>query len=64
MQAILNVKLHEIDQKLLKVIEDLISKDVDVLIKKDVLHLEEYDKRIPLTNVVKEFADAGYSDEF
>ncbi len=63
MQAILNVKSTEIDDKLLNVIKELLSRNVEIVIKKTV-ELEEYDKSISLDNVMREFGEAGYSEEF
>ncbi len=63
MQAILNVKSTEIDDKLLNVIKELLSRNVKIVIKKTV-ELEEYDKSISLDNVMQEFGEAGYSEEF
>ncbi len=63
MQAVLNVKSNEIDDKLLNVIKELLSRNVEVVIKKTV-ELEEYNKSISLDNVMQEFGEVGYSDEF
>ncbi len=64
MQAMLNIKIDEVDQKLLGIIRDLLSKDVEIVIKKERLKLEEYDARLPLDAVMEEFKGAGYSDAF
>ncbi len=64
MQAILNVKLSEINNDFLKTIKDLLSKNMEVVIRKEVVRLEEYDASIPLDKVIQEFAEVGYSQEF
>jgi len=63
MQAILNIKPSEIDDRLLNVIKELLSRNVEIVIKKTV-ELEEYDKNIPLDEVMGEFAKVGYSENF
>jgi hypothetical protein len=63
MQAILNIKPNEIDDKLLNVIKELLSKNIEIVIKKTV-ELEEYDKSISLDEVMDEFAKVGYSENF
>ncbi len=63
MQAILNIKPSEIDDRLLNVIKELLSRNVEIVIKKTV-ELEEYDKNIPLDEVMGEFAKVGYSKNF
>jgi hypothetical protein len=64
MQAILNVKPSDINENLLNIIKELLLKNVEIVIRKETLHLEEYDKNIPLDNVIREFTEAGYSQEF
>ena len=63
MQAVLNVKSTEIDDKLLNVIKELLSRNVEIVIKK-IVELEEYDKNISLDEVMREFGEVGYSAEF
>ena len=43
MQAILNVTLQEIDQKFLAILRDLLSQNIEVVIKKETPRLEEFD---------------------
>jgi hypothetical protein len=64
MQAILNIGLNEIDDNLLKVIRDLLSKGAEIVIRKEMVKFEEYDKSIPLEKVMREFAEAGYDEAF
>lgn len=64
MQAVLNIKLSEIDDRLLTVIEELLSKNVEIVIKKEVVELEEFDKNIPLDKVMQEFEKFGYDENF
>ena len=64
MQAILNVEPNEVDEKLLKVIKELLLKDVEVTIRKPTLELKEFDRSVSIDEIVREFSDAGYSQEF
>lgn len=64
MQAILNIKPSEINENLLSIIKELLLRNVEIVIRKESLNLEAYDKSIPSDNVIKEFTEAGYSDEF
>jgi len=64
MRAILNVKLNEIDSSLLRIIEELLLKDAEVVIRKESVRLEEYDKSIPLDEVMDAFEEGDYSKAF
>ncbi len=64
MQATLNIKLSEIDDHLLSIIKELLLRNVEVVIKKEMIELEEFDKSISLDEVMQEFAKVGYSEEF
>ncbi|MBW2011208.1 MAG: hypothetical protein JRG68_04855 [Deltaproteobacteria bacterium] len=64
MRAVLNVNLNEIDESLLKIIEELLLKNAEVVIRKESVKLEEYDKSIPLDKVMGAFEKADYSNEF
>lgn len=64
MQAILNIGPDEIDDKLLTVIKELLSKNVEVTLKNYPVELMEFDASLPLDDLMKEFEDAGYSDQF
>ncbi len=64
MQAILNIELNEIDDRLLNVIKELLSRNIEVVIKKEKLELERFDKSLPLDEVMREFSKVGYSENF
>ena len=64
MQAILNVKEADINNNLLNIIKELFLKNIEVIIRRESIQLEEFDKNLPLDSVIKEFAEAGYSKEF
>ncbi len=64
MQAILNVKLDEIDERFLNVVKELLARNIDIIIKKEIIELEEFDGNIPLDEVMREFAQFGYSENF
>lgn len=64
MQAILNIKPNEIDDRLLNVIRELLSKNVEIVIKKQLVELEEFNKNLSLDEISREFEKVGYSQEF
>ena len=64
MQAILNVKASEIDESLLNLIRELFSKNIEIVIRKETFILEEYDRTLPLSEAMKDFEKAGYSEAF
>lgn len=64
MQAILNIKSSEVDERLLGVIKELLSRNVEIVIKKDFFELEEYDFELPLPEVMSKLAAAGYTEHF
>ena len=64
MQAILNININEVDDRLLNVIKELLSRNVEVIIKKEAIKFEPFDKSIPLDQVMREFEEVGYSREF
>lgn len=64
MQAILNVKSNEVDERLLGVIKELLAKNIEIVIKNDSFELEEYDGDLPLDEVMKQFGEAGCSEGF
>ena len=64
MHVILNVKLEEVDNNLLNIIKELLSKNVEIVIKKEGIKLEEFDKTKPLDKVIQDFAEFGYNKEF
>lgn len=64
MQAVLNVGPDEVDQKLLNVIRELLSRDVEVTLKNSAFELEAFDSSISLEDVMEGFRKEGYSEEF
>lgn len=64
MQAILNIKPNEIDERLLSVIRELLSRNIEVVIKKQLVELKEFDKTLSLEDVMQEFGKVGYSEDF
>ena len=64
MQAILSVKSSEIDEQLLSVIKELLSRNVEVIIKNDFPDLEEFDKNISLETIIQGFENNGYNKDF
>ncbi len=64
MQAILNIEPNEIDDRLLSVIRELLSRNIEVTLKNQGLELKEFNLALPLDEVMLEFQKAGYSNEF
>ncbi len=64
MQVTLSVSLKEIDNDLLTIIKELLLKNIEIIIKRDGVKLEEYAPAIPLNQVLKEFSKVGYSEAF
>ncbi len=64
MQAVLNVKTSEIDESLLSIIKELLSKNVEIVIRRETFRLEEYDRTLPLDKVMEDFEKAGHSEAF
>lgn len=64
MQAILKIKSNEIDDRLLNIIKELLSKNIEIVIKKQLVELEEFDKTLSLDEINQEFEKVGYSQEF
>ena len=64
MQAVLNIQTSEIDERLLHVIRELLSRDVEVTLKNADLEFEDFDSSVSLADVMEQFESAGYSNEF
>lgn len=64
MQAILNIKPSEIDERLLNVIKELLSRNVEITLKTERFELQEFEAVLPLDDLMKEFQNAGYSKGF
>jgi hypothetical protein len=64
MQAILNININEVNNNLLNIIKELLLKNIEVIIRKDTIKIEEFNKNIPLSKVMVDFSENGYSKEF
>jgi len=64
MQAILNIEPGEVDERLLNVIRELLSRNIEVTIKNQHFELKEFDNTVPLDEVIQEFQKAGYDEVF
>lgn len=62
MQAILNIEPNEVDERLLNVIRELLSRNIEITIKNQHFELKEFDTTLPLNEVMQEFQKAGYSE--
>ena len=48
--------MNEIDNNFLNIIKELLSKKVEVIIRKHIIELEKFDNSIPLKNIIKDFS--------
>jgi spore germination protein GerM len=63
MRVELTLKLTEIDQDLIALIKTLLSKNAEVVIKREAVALAEYDAGQSLEQVMQELAGANHSTE-
>jgi len=64
MRVVFNVSQHELNLELLELIKVLISKNAEIVIKRESIILEEYDPNIPLKQVMQEFSHRNYHPDF
>jgi hypothetical protein len=64
MQVVLHVAMDEINQELLELLKTLLSHNAEIIIRNDVVQLEEYDRSTSLEQVMQEFSRLDYSPEF
>jgi hypothetical protein len=64
MQVTLSVTLTEIDKNLLTLIKKLLSQNAEIILRKAPVRLEEFDKHLPLHQVMQEMAQAGHNQAF
>jgi len=66
MQIALNINQDELNQDFLSLMKQLFKKDgvSEVIIKKEKIKFEEFDKSIPIDKVLSDISKAGYSAEF
>jgi hypothetical protein len=64
MQVILHVALDEINPELIVLLKTLLSSHAEVVIRKEVVKLEEYDRGVSLEQAMQEFSQLDYSPEF
>ncbi len=64
MQAILNIDPSEIDDRLLMVIKELLSRDVEITLKNQRVELKEFDTTLPLDDLIQQLEKAGYNEDF
>jgi len=63
MRVELTLKMTEIDQDLIALIKTLLSKNAEVVIKREAVTLAEYDAGKSLEQVMQELAGANHSAE-
>ena len=64
MQVVLHVAMDEVNQELIEVIKTLLSHNAKIIIRNDVVQLEEYDHSISVEQVMQGFSQLDYSPEF
>ncbi len=64
MRVELNLSINEIDQELIELLKTLLKRNAEVLIKQQVVMLEEYPTNSPLDKVMVELSGTDYSAEF
>jgi hypothetical protein len=64
MQAILTIEPNEVDDRLLRVIKELLSEDVEITVKNQRVELKAFDKALQLDEMISEFQKAGYCESF
>jgi hypothetical protein len=64
MQVTLSVTLTEIDHHLLNLIRNLLAQDAEIILRKAPVRLEEFDKHLPLNQVMQEMAQTGHNQAF
>jgi hypothetical protein len=64
MQVVLHVAMDEINQELIELLKTLLSHNAEIIIRNDVVQLEEYDRSISVEQVMQEFSQLDYSPEF
>ena len=62
--AILNIDPSEIDDRLLMVIKELLSRDVEITLKTQRVELKEFDTTLPLDELIQQLEKAGYNEDF
>ncbi len=64
MQVVLNVVENEINQELTEVVRFLIERNAEVIIRKNIVILEEYNQTLPLKEVMRTLSMQDYSPAF
>ncbi len=64
MRVILTVSMNELNQEFIELLQTLLNKNAEIIIRKESVTLEEYDRNIPLEHVMQEFSNNSYSPEF
>jgi hypothetical protein len=64
MRIELNLTINEVDQELIELLKTLLQRNAEIVIKKQVVTLEEYPADMPLDKVMEDLSSAHYSAEF
>ena len=64
MRVVFNISEQEINLEFLKLLKVLISKNAEIVIRKESMVLEEYNPNISLEQVMQEFSRQNYPPDF
>jgi hypothetical protein len=64
MRVILNVAVNEINHELIELIKILVSRNAEIVIRKEIVMLEEYDQNLSLEKVMQELSSQNYHPDF
>lgn len=64
MRVVFNISEPEINLEFLKLLKVLISKNAEIVIRKESMVLEEYNPNISLEQVMQEFSRQNYPPDF
>ena len=65
MKAVLEVNVNELNANFLKMVRNMFEKNVtEIVLKPHAIKLDEFDKSMPMNDVITSLQDAGHSAEF
>jgi hypothetical protein len=64
MRVELNLSINEIDQEFIELLKTLLKRNAEVVIKQQVVALDEYPADTPLDKVMAELSGTEYNAEF
>ncbi len=64
MQVIFNISENEVNHELFDVIKTLLSRNAEIVIRKEAIQLEEFNQDMPLEQVMQALSNENYSGDF